>query len=308
MNSNIRLGVSPLSWMNADFPSIGAEAPIAHCLSEAALIGYEGVEYEHPFLKEYEKMPQLLHDRKLRCVGGWLSTHLLLHSLDKEIEELKKHIAILKHMRASIVIFGDCSHCTHRQKETPLIQRPILSPSDWKPLSEGLDCLSEIALENGLDAVYHPHVGTVIQSAEEAEELMERTRHLGLLFDPGHLVLANEDPMQLFHSQRPRIRHLQLKNVRGSLLRKAKQEKWSFLDAVLQGIFTVPGDESDPLEHPIPWDEICSALTHSGYEGWIMIEAEQDPSVADPFRYAQLGYRTISQLIHFAQREVLSHC
>ena len=112
---------------------------------------------------------------------------------------------------------------------------------------------------------------------------------MGLLLDTGHASFAGADPVRLAQRYRSRICHVHAKDVRATVLTRALQEDWSFLRAVLAGVFTVPGDGS------VPFAAVLRELR--GYSGWVILEAEQDPRIADPVQYTSLGYRNLRALI-----------
>jgi inosose dehydratase len=86
-----------------------------------------------------------------------------------------------------------------------------------------------------------------------------------------------------------RIAHVHCKDIRGAVHAEARRTGKSFLDGVLAGMFTVPGDGS------IDFGAVMKALERIGYSGWIIIEAEQDPAIANPKQYAKLGLATLKR-------------
>jgi inosose dehydratase len=116
-----------------------------------------------------------------------------------------------------------------------------------------------------------------------------------LLLDTGHLVFAGGDPVRAAGNHANRIAHVHCKDIRHEVLKQVLNADTSFLEAVLQGVFTVPGDGC------IDYDAVFRPLRTAGYEGWLVIEAEQDPAIADPMTYATLGYRTLLRLAQWAR-------
>lgn len=289
--SRMRLGVSPLSWMNSDIPSLGSEIPIEQCLREAAEIGYEGVELEDPMRKILDKLPGVLSDCGLTCAAGWHSTFLLQNSVEKELESLKTHMDLLDKIGACVVNLAECTHAVHRMPGTPLTSRLKLDDEAFKKLAYQLDFLADYMAQQGFISAYHHHMGTVIQDADDIQRLMENTEKLGLLFDTGHLVYAQDEPMEVLNKHLGRITHVHLKNVRSSVLQNNLDQDTDFFSAILDGAFTVPGDASDGGLDFYPMIEI---LKGSGYKGWMIVEAEQDPAKAPPYEYARLGYKTLT--------------
>ena len=293
----IKLGCNPLCWMNTDFPQMKGQVSVVQCLSEIAMIGYEGVEMEDPFLKVIKDLPVWLHERQLQCIGKWHSTQLLENSIESELEKLEKHCDMLEALGAKIVNLAECSRAVHQEKKTSLSDRPQLkTQGDWENLCRGLDRLAIYIDKRGLISAYHHHMGTVVQSAEDIDRLMEGTKHLGLLFDTGHLLFAEADPMTVLEKHISRVTHFHCKSVRPEILKEKIDKKSSFFDAVMAGIFTVPGDDGNFVDY----ERIIDLLTSHEYEGWLVVEAEQDPEKADPFAYAQVGYETLHSLLYQA--------
>ena len=130
-------------------------------------------------------------------------------------------------------------------------------------------------------------MGTVVQSGEDLERLLAQTgEELKLLLDTGHAAMADMDPGAVAARHAGRIRHLHLKNVRPPVAREAIEKDRSFLDAVRAGVFTVPGD----AEGGVDFMPVLRAVA-GGYEGWLVIEAEQDPRVREPRRTSPWGSR-----------------
>jgi len=108
-----------------------------------------------------------------------------------------------------------------------------------------------------------------------------------LLLDTGHLLFAGGDNAAVITKHGPRINHVHTKDIRTDVLASIDKQSRSFLDCVLDGVFTVPGDGI------IDYDDIMRRLADVGYEGWVIIEAEQDPIKANPLEYAKLGYNAL---------------
>lgn len=295
--SQIKIGVSPLSWMNSDMPELGSHIPVEKCLLDASLIGYQGVELEDPFRKIIDRFPALLKEHNLSLVAGWHSTFLLENGYEKELESLKKHMELLASLGSSIVNLAECSGAVHRE-ERGLSERPKLAEGKLKKLSEGLEKLAEHLEKEGFKSAYHHHMGTVIQDGKDIGFLMDHTETLGLLFDTGHLRYSGEKPLAVLEKHIDRVTHVHCKNVRGSILQEKIQKDHPFFQAIVEGAFTVPGDTSDHHEdYFIDFQAIIHQLKEQGYSGWVVMEAEQDPRVADSYTYAKLGYDTLQSLI-----------
>ncbi|NGX42693.1 MAG: hypothetical protein K940chlam7_00977, partial [Chlamydiae bacterium] len=216
---------------------------------------------------------------------------------------LEEHMDLLERLQGEVVVLSECSWAVHQERETPLSQRPTVEDEkEWSRLCDGLEQMAQRVRERGFVSAYHHHMGTVIQTKEDIDKLMQQTRTLGLLLDTGHLAYAEADPLGVLREHISRVTHVHCKSVRPSVLRQKLKEDSSFFSAVVDGVFTVPGDKEQPSsEEAIDFAQVIKTLVAADYSGWVVMEAEQDPSKADPFTYAQLGYETLHSLL--TQRE-----
>lgn len=286
----MKLGVNPLCWMNSDFPSIDNQVSVEQCLTEISEIGYRGVELEDPFIKVLDHLPEWLSTNRLSCIGKWHSTFILENGIEQELHRLHKHIDLLESLNADVVILSECSGAIQQQKEVPLSLCP--RTKNRQILCDGLEKMAQLITNRGLISAYHHHMGTVVQTKKEIDILMNETENLGLLFDSGHLAFAQADPLEVLQEHIPRITHVHCKNVRTTVLYEKLRNNSSFYSAVIDGVFTVPGDGEG-----INFPKIISTLFENNYSGWVVMEAEQDPSKSDPYTFAQLGYQTLSSLL-----------
>lgn len=293
---NIQLACSPLSWMNSDIPELGRHIPLENSLKEISEIGFEGVEFEGPYKKILDQFPELLKKYNLGVTGGWHSTHLLEKPFEEEKKAFLSHMEFLSKIGGDRIILAECTDAVH-QKNCPLSKRPKLAEYDWKTLCEQLDELAQFARDRGFITAYHPHMGTVVQSAEDIERLMDHTRHLGLLIDTGHLLYAQADPHAITETYIERVSHVHCKNVRPDVLRDHLQKDASFFTSIVEGLFTVPGDpEGAQPCHGLDFEKVVFTLVNKGYRGWVLMEAEQDPVKANPYKYAKMGFETLDRL------------
>ncbi|MBZ9559391.1 MULTISPECIES: myo-inosose-2 dehydratase [unclassified Modicisalibacter] len=288
---SVRLGINPLTWTNDDLPSLGGDTPLETCLTEGRQAGFSGFELGQKFPRTPQALSEVLARHDLALVSGWYSARLLERSPEEEIEALESHLDLLKACGADVMVFCEVSRCVHGDQSHPLSQRPHLDEADWARLTDGLNVVADHLEARGIRMAYHHHLGTVIESQADVERLMTSTRDsVGLLLDLGHLVGAGGDPLTIAQRHASRIRHVHCKDIRFPVLDDLHNRDKSFLDGVLDGLFTVPGDGNveflPTLEH----------LRASGYQGWLVVEAEQDPEVAHPLTYARLGYRNLRRL------------
>jgi inosose dehydratase len=289
---DVSFGINPITWSNDDLQYVGSNISLQTCLSEAAAAGYDGVELGHKFPREAEVLKPILDEHGLALVSGWYSGHLLEHDSQSEAVAMQAHAALLQQMACDVLIFAEVTGCVHSAQDLRLSQRPRLRPSQWQQFGRRMSELAKVAATRGLKLCYHHHMGTVVQSAGDIDALMhETTDDVFLLLDTGHAVFAGADPVSLTQQYGDRIGHVHCKDIRERILRSCLNRDSSFLEAVLDGAFTVPGDGS------IPYEDVFSVLSGIDYKGWLVVEAEQDPSVAPPNHYARLGIRNLKTMI-----------
>jgi len=287
---SIRLGANPIIWSNDDMRELGAETPLETCLAEARQIGFEGMELGHKFPRDPVELAATLERFGLACVSGWYSAQLLARDARAELACLRPHLDLLKAVGSPVLVFADVSGAIHGNFQRPLSERPRLKASEWREFGRRLTAVAAVTATEGVRLAYHHHMGTVVQSQEDIDTLMDASgAEVGLLLDTGHAAFSGADPQALARCYASRIWHVHAKDVRGLVCERAKTGDWSFLRAVLAGVFTVPGDGS------IDFARVFHELR--GYSGWVILEAEQDPRIADPMTYASLGYKNLRRLL-----------
>ncbi|MCM3066047.1 myo-inosose-2 dehydratase [Priestia flexa] len=279
----IKLGIAPIAWTNDDMPELGGENTFEQCISEMALAGFKGSEVGNKYPRDVKVLKKALSHRRLEIASAWFSTYLTTKPLEETVSAFINHRDFLHAMGASVIVVSEQGRSIQGLMDTPLFdEKPQFTEDEWQRLALGLNHLGMLAKEKDMHIVYHHHMGTGVQTTSEIDRLMEMTdpELVHLLFDTGHLVFSGEDPLYILKKYLPRIKHVHLKDVRRDVVEAVKAKKWSFLQAVRQGVFTVPGDGS------INFEPIFEQLADSDYTGWFVVEAEQDPAVANPFEYA----------------------
>ncbi len=292
-NDRIKLGCAPIAWTNDDMPELGSENTFEQCISEMALAGYVGTEIGNKYPKDPEVLKDYLKPRNLKVASAWFSAFLTTKPFEETKKEFIKHRDFLHAMGAKVIVVAEQGHSIQGKIEQPVFQnKPYFTDEEWDKLTKGLEALGELAHEKNMEIVYHHHMGTGVQTTEEIDRLMENTDpdKVKLLFDTGHLVFSGEDPIEIFNKYKSRIKHIHFKDIRREVAKEVKEKKDSFLNAVKKGTFTVPGDGM------IDFKPIMKAIQESGYEGWIVVEAEQDPSKANPYKYALKARRYIKEI------------
>ncbi|WP_114814764.1 myo-inosose-2 dehydratase [Paraburkholderia kururiensis] len=293
MNSfEVRIGINPLSWMNDDLPSLGGETPLEVALTEGRRIGYEGFELGNKFPREPQALKALLAQYDLALVSGWYSGQLARRSVEEEIAAVGPHLELLAKNGATAMVYGEVAD-TIQGAPKPLYQRPrFFSAAQWDAYAERVDAFARYTLSHGVRVAYHHHMGAYVETPADVDNLMARTSDaVGLLFDTGHITFAGGDPIAVLDKYIDRVCHVHCKDVRPAVVKLARNRNWSFLDAVLAGAFTVPGDGA------VDFASVIDRLKRHGYRGWLVVEAEQDPVVAPSYSYAEKGYRTLRTLV-----------
>ncbi len=291
----IRIGANPIGWTNDDLKEIGGDTPLETCLAEAKRAGIEGMELGHKFPREPEALKAALQPHGLACVAGWHSIALLDRSAEEEFALAKPHRDLLRAMGTDVFIVAETSNCIHGRRDVPLSRRPRLAAGDWTGYGARITALAELLAADGLRLCYHHHMGTIVEIEADIDAFMAHTAPpVQLLLDTGHATWGGADPVMLAGRYRDRIGHVHVKDVRRSVMERARAEDWSFLDAVLGqgrdlGIYTVPGDGM------VDFVSVFRAL--EDYAGWVVIEAEQDPEKANPLRYATMGVENLRRFL-----------
>ena len=304
MTWNVHIGINPIGWMNDDLPELGGDTPLETALAEGKEIGYTGFELGNKFPKEGPALQAKLAQFGLACVSGWYSGFLAevadgqsnAQAVDAELERCHAHMAKLQFNGAKVVVYGECAGTVQGQIDTPVARRPrFSSEAQWLGYAERLNAFGAQLLKRyQIKLAYHHHMGAYVESPEDVDTLMRLTDadKVFLLFDTGHAYFGGvANPNDLLKKHVKRVIHVHCKDVRTAVIDKARNERWSFLTGVLNGVFTVPGDGS------IDYSEIFDTLHDAGYEGWLVVEAEQDPAVAPSYAYAKKGFETLQSLV-----------
>jgi inosose dehydratase len=291
----IRYGTNPIAWSNDDDQSLGAHIPLEECLTDAGRIGFDGIENGHKFPWDAKELRAVLQPHGLRFISGWHSLSLLDRSVEAEIAAMEGHLDRLVAAGSAVCIVCETSNAIHGADGVALSQSPVLRPGDWAGFGAKLEKVAEHCAGRGLAMVYHHHMGTVVETPEEIDLLMDHTGPaMKLLFDTGHCYFGGNgrDPALVLARHIGRVRHLHAKNVRPSVLKQVREEELSFLEGVRRGVFTVPGDP----EGGVDFMPVLRLAAGDGYAGWLVIEAEQDPMVRDPVTYQTMGLGALKRM------------
>ena len=295
----IRLGIAPIAWTNSDLPALGGDTTLETCLTESREAGFSGTETGVRFPMDPKALGPILERHGLALVSGWFSGELLARSLAEEKERLAAQMATFRALGAPVLIYAETTGSVQSKIETAVSRRPRLKDDEFPAYGRKLTALAEWMAGEGVAMAYHHHMGTVIETQREVDLLMAHTGPaVGLLLDTGHLVYAGADVAEVTRRHGKRINHVHCKDIRPEVLKLARQKDSSFLGAILEGVFTVPGDGA------IDYYALARRLAEVGYEGWVVVEAEQDPAKAPPGPYSAMGRRHLAAAFGAAGFEI----
>ncbi len=293
---NIQLGIAPINWTNDDMPELGAENTFEQCISEMALAGFSGCEVGNKFPRNTAVLKKALALRGLQICNQWNSYELTTRSLEENIKNFTALLDFLEAMDAKVIGGGETGNSCQGKKEVPVLEGKGMldTEDDWKKFTYGLNELGKIARDRGMKLAFHHHMGTCIQTRAETERILNETdpENVWLNYDCGHFYFAGEDPVACLEQFISRTAHIHLKDIRPHMLQKVKDNRMSFLDAVRDGVFTVPGDKEGCIDFPALFD----IIRKSDYTGWLVVEAEQDPAKANPLEYAKIARGYIKEV------------
>ena len=275
-------GMHPITWRNDDIPEVGAYNTLEDMLLDLADVGFRGTECAG-FFPAKEVVKERAEARGIKIVAQWFSSFIVRDGVEAVIPEFREKCKYLQYLGATRIVVSEQTGSVQGVRDVCIFtNKPVLNDEEWVKLAEGLNVLGDIAHEYGLELVYHHHLGTVVQTKEETIRLMDMTdpAKVSLLFDTGHAFVGDGEVNGLLEAVIDRVRHVHFKDVREEKLQESREQNRSFLDSFLNGMFTVPGDGMIDFTQPYRF------LVDHGYKEWILVEAEQDPAVANPHEYA----------------------
>lgn len=291
---NVKLGIAPIGWCNDDMPELGAENTFAQTVSEMALAGFTGCEIGNKYPKDPAELKKALDLRGMRIASRWFSSFLITKPYEEVEAEFIKELDFLTAVGANRINVSEQSYSIQGMPDVPVLtggHKHVMDDREWDLLCTGLNKLGKVAADRGFKLCFHHHMGTVVQTSEETDRMMSNTdpRYVFLCFDTGHFTFAGEDPLTMLRKYVDRVGHVHLKDMRLSVVEKVRANNWSFLKAVREGAFTVPGDGN------VNFDPVFQVLSEAGYQGWLLVEAEQDPAKANPLEYAMKARKYIAE-------------
>ena len=296
---SVKLGVAPIAWSNDDMPELGGETTLEQCLEEASQAGYIGVESGGKFPKDSLELIPKLEKYNLSLCSGWYGANLRKNSVKEEKQYLQQQLKLFQDCKSPCIVFAEVSGSIQGDPNRKLSTRPQMNKEEWKNFCEKISEIGRYLEDQGMPLAYHHHMGTVIETQEDTERLMEDTHDsVKLTLDTGHMLFAKGDSKKIFENYNSRIKHVHCKDIRKNVLEKSLKEDLSFREAFLEGAFTVPGDGC------IDYKPLFDILKKNKYSGWLVVEAEQDPQKANPLEYAIKGYKYLTETLKKSNIEI----
>ena len=294
-----KLGMSPIAWWNDDLPQLSDDVSLEECLRQSRSAGFTGMEKGRRFPESAAEMLPILKKADVTLCGGWFSGTIVNESIDANKQRIQPMIDLFKAVNAPCIVYGEVGRSIQGDQSKPLATKPRLSDSEMKDYGAKMSEFARWVEAQGMPLVYHHHMAAVVETEPELDLFMANST-ISLLFDAGHMAFAGGDVLRCIDKHHKRIKHVHTKDVRMEVINKLDRAKESFLDAVIKGAFTVPGDGS------LDFEAIVKKLAGYGYEGWFVVEAEQDPKKAPPLRMAEVGHKELMRVMTAAGYEVVA--
>jgi len=298
---SVKIGISPIAWQNDDLPDITKDFTMEQALREAREIGYTGVERGQRMPHDTEGLRAYLDGNDIALCGGWCSGNSLNNDFAAECDATRQQVEQFIALNAPCIVYAECSNTVQGMIDVPVNNRPKMDRDDIRAYGAKISELAKWMADQGMPMAYHHHMGSIIESEDDVNWLMDgSSADLHLCFDTGHLLFGGGDVMATLDRWGDRVHHVHYKDIRPAIVRDVRDNNRSFLDAVMAGAFTVPGDGC------IDFDAVTRALKAMYYNGWIVVEAEQDPAKAPPYEYSKLGYDNIVAACQAAGLQITS--
>ena len=299
---SVKLGIAPIAWSNDDMPELGGETSLEQCLEEASLAGFIGIESGGKFPKYSHELLPLLKKHKLNLCSGWYGANLRTNSVKEEIELIQNQLKLFKDCNSPCMVFAEVSDSVQGDPNKRLSERPRMNLEESKAFYKKISEIAKYLEDQGMPLAYHHHMGTVIETEKDTIQLLESTEDsVKLTLDTGHMLFAQGNSKKILEDFSSRTIHIHCKDIRKSVLDNSLEKDLSFREAFLDGAFTVPGDGC------IDYKPLFDTLKAKDYSGWLVVEAEQDPAKANPFEYAKIGYKYLTETLKKSNIEIFKN-
>ena len=268
------------------------DVSLEECLRQSRSADFTGMEMGRRFPNDPKVMLPILKQADVTLCGGWFSGTLVDEDLAANKDRIAPMIALFRAVDAPCIVYGEVGRSIQGKREIPLAQKPKLSDDEMKAYARKVTQFGEWCAEQGMPLAYHHHMAAVVETEPELDAFMKHSgTGIPLLLDAGHLAFAGGNVLRAIDNHHARVSHVHVKDVRMDVINKLDRTKQSFLDAVALGAFTVPGDGS------LDFGAIVQKFADYGYEGWFVVEAEQDPKANPPLRMAQVGHKELMRVM-----------
>ena len=299
---SVKLGIAPIAWSNDDMPELGGDTSLEQCLEEASQAGFIGIESGGKFPKTSEELLPKLNNYNLNLCSGWYGGNLRQNSTDEEKQLIRGQLDLFKDCNAPCIVFAEVSGSIQGDPNRKLSTRPQMDNEEWNSFCNKLSEMGKFLEGEGMPLAYHHHMGTVIETHEDTIRLLENTDDsVKLTLDTGHMLFAQGNSKKILEDFSSRIIHIHCKDIRKNVLDNSLENDLSFRGAFLDGAFTVPGDGC------IDYKPLFDILKVKNYSGWLVVEAEQDPAKANPFKYAKIGYKYLTETLKASNIEIFKN-
>jgi inosose dehydratase len=293
-----KLGIAPIAWWNDDLAELSDDVSLEECLRQASVAGFTGMETGRRFPMDMNELGPILQKYGISVCGGWFSGLLLDGSIEVEKERVAQQLSFFKAAKAPCIVYGETARSVQGTKSAPLSSKPKLAEAEIAVYGRKISDFADWCAAEGMPISYHHHMAAAIETENELDLLMKHST-VPLLFDAGHMAFAGGDVLRVLDKHHKRITHVHTKDIRRNVVDDLDRTRESFLDAVVKGAFTVPGDGS------LDFEAIVKACAHHKYEGWFVVEAEQDPKVSPPLDMAVKGHKELMRVMRAAGYEVV---
>ncbi len=295
-----KLGIAPIAWWNDDLAELSDDVSLEECLRQASEAGFTGMETGRRFPMDTKVLTPILGRYGIQVCGGWFSGLLLDGDIEAEKDRVRAQMDFFIAANAPCLVYGETARSIQGDRSKPLATKPRLSDDEMRTYGRKMTEFAEWCTDQDMPLAYHHHMAAAIETEVELDAFMAATgAALPLLYDAGHMAFAGGDVLRVIDKHHARISHVHTKDVRMEVINSLDRSRESFLDAVVKGAFTVPGDGS------LDFEAIVRKLADHGYEGWFVVEAEQDPKKAPPAEMARVGHKELLRVMQAAGYEVV---